>query len=193
MVSRGAAWTTGAGLRGFVRVTAVLTAAPGVGQTTTTVTLVGAVDIASCSSDRDKATANVLANVSGTVFTLGDNVYPDGTAAQFQNCYDPTWGVQKTRTKPSADNHDYQTPYAPGYFGYSGAKAGDPSEGYYTYSRGNWRILVLNSNCSEGAAAANSLLKVAGSSRPSPTTRPGAPWPTTTTRFSPLPGPLRPM
>jgi acid phosphatase type 7 len=57
--------------------------------------------------------------------------------------------VQKTRTKPSADNHDYQTPYAPGYFGYSGAKAGDPSEGYYTYSRGNWRILVLNSNCSE--------------------------------------------
>jgi hypothetical protein len=40
---------------------AVLTAAPGVGQTTTTVTLVGAGDIASCSSDRDKATANVLA------------------------------------------------------------------------------------------------------------------------------------
>jgi acid phosphatase type 7 len=58
--------------------------------------------------------------------------------------------VQKTRTKPSADNHDYHTPDAPGYFGYSGAKAGDPSEGYYTtYSRGNWRILVLNSNCSE--------------------------------------------
>jgi hypothetical protein len=49
---------------------AVLMAAPGVGQTTRTVTLVGAGDIASCSYDRDQATANILAGVSGTVFTL---------------------------------------------------------------------------------------------------------------------------
>ena len=27
-----------------------------------------------------------------TVFTLWDNAYPDGTAAQFRNCYDITWG-----------------------------------------------------------------------------------------------------
>ena len=55
-----------------------------------------------------------------------------------------------TRTKPSAGNHDYHTPDAPGYFGYFGARAGDPSKGYYTYRRGNWRILVLDSNWSEG-------------------------------------------
>src|SRR5919107_5028909 len=127
--------------------TAVLTAAPGVGQTT--VTLVGAGGIASCGSDRDSATANVLANVSGTVFTLGDNVYPTGTAAQFQNCYHPTWGAQKARTKPAAGNHDYYTPDASGYFGYFGARAGDATKGYYTYKRGSWRIIVLNSNCSE--------------------------------------------
>jgi acid phosphatase type 7 len=128
-------------------VTAVLTAAPGAGQTT--VTLVGAGDIASCSYDQDKSTANLLANVSGTVFTLGDNVYPDGTAAQFQNCYHPTWGAQKSRTKPSVGNHEYHTPDASGYFGYFGARAGNPSKGYYTYKRGSWRIIVLNSNCSE--------------------------------------------
>jgi acid phosphatase type 7 len=52
------------------------------GRTTTTVTLVGAGDIASCNYDRDEATAKVLANVSGTVFTLGDNVYPTGTATE---------------------------------------------------------------------------------------------------------------
>jgi acid phosphatase type 7 len=127
---------------------AMLAAAPGIGQTTA-VTLVGAGDIASCSSDRDKATADVLAQVSGTVFTLGDNVYPDGTASQFQNCYHPTWGEQKSRTKPSVGNHEYHTEKASGYFGYFGARAGNPSKGYYTYKRGSWRIIVLNSNCSE--------------------------------------------
>src|SRR5829696_1763939 len=112
--------------------TAVLTAVPVVGQTTTTVTLVGAGDIASCDYDRDTATANVLANVSGTVFTLGDNVYPTGTATQFQNCYHPTWGAHKTRTKPSTGNHDYYTENASAYFAYFGARAGDPTKGYYT-------------------------------------------------------------
>jgi acid phosphatase type 7 len=128
---------------------AVLTARPGVGQTTSTVTLVGAGDIASCSHDRDGATADVVAGVSGTVFTLGDNVYPTGTATQFRDCYEPTWGRFKARTKPSAGNHDYYTPDASGYFGYFGARAGDPSKGYYTYKRGSGRIVVLNSNCSE--------------------------------------------
>lgn len=129
--------------------TAVLTAVPVVGQTTTTVTLVGAGDIASCSYDRDEATAQVVANVSGTVFTLGDNVYPTGTATQFRNCYHPSWGAHKTRTKPSAGNHDYYTQDASAYFAYFGARAGEPTKGYYTYKRGSWRIIVLNSNCSE--------------------------------------------
>ncbi len=127
---------------------AVLTAVPGIGQTTTA-TLVGAGDIASCSYNYDKATANVLAGVSGTVFTLGDNVYPDGTAAQFRNCYHPTWGAVKARTKPSVGNHDYHTPDASGYYNYFGATAGNPAKGYYTYKRGSWRVVVLNSNCSE--------------------------------------------
>jgi Calcineurin-like phosphoesterase len=48
--------------------------------------------------------------------------------------------------QPSVGNHEYHTPDATGYFG---AKAGNPSRGYYTYKRGSWRIIVLNSNCSE--------------------------------------------
>jgi acid phosphatase type 7 len=106
----------------------VLTAIPGAGQTTT-VTLVGAGDIASCSYSRDQATANVVANVAGTVYTLGDNVYPDGTAAQFSNCYHPTWGAHKSRTKPSVGNHEYHTQDASGYFNYFGGAAGSPNKG----------------------------------------------------------------
>ncbi|MBA3423629.1 MAG: hypothetical protein H0U04_03615, partial [Rubrobacter sp.] len=61
------------------------------------VTMVGAGDIAYCGGDRDKATANLLGNIRGTVFTLGDNVYHTGTRSEFKNCYDPTWGKYKQR------------------------------------------------------------------------------------------------
>jgi acid phosphatase type 7 len=127
-------------------VAAVLMAVPGVGQTAT-VTLVGAGDIASCNYTEDSATAKLLGNIPGTVFTLGDNAYPDGTAAQFRDCYDPTWGKYKSRTKPTAGNHDYFTIGAWPYFNYFGARAGTPGAGYYSYDRGAWHIVALNSNC----------------------------------------------
>ncbi|HUQ43240.1 MAG TPA: metallophosphoesterase [Candidatus Limnocylindria bacterium] len=111
--------------------------------------LVGAGDIASCSSSGDEATAAVLATVSGTVFTLGDNVYDNGTPTEYANCYGPSWGVAsiKSRTKPVAGNHEYNTLNATGYYGYFGAAAGDPTKGYYAYDHGSWRVYVLNSNC----------------------------------------------
>jgi acid phosphatase type 7 len=63
-------------------------------------TLVGAGDIASCSFDRDSVTTRLLAKVPGTVFTLGDNVYPDGTLGQFRECYHPTWGQRRPAPSP---------------------------------------------------------------------------------------------
>ncbi len=83
------------------------------------------------------------------MFTLGDNVYPNGTAKQFLECYDPSWGRHKARTRPAPGNHDYRTQGAAGYFGYFGGAAGDPRTGYYAYDLGTWRVLVLNSNCSQ--------------------------------------------
>src|SRR3712207_6065335 len=78
---------------------AVLTAVEGVGKPRT-VTLVGAGDIARCDSKADRKTARLLGRTPGTVFTLGDNAYPDGTRAQFRDCYDPTWGKYRKRTRP---------------------------------------------------------------------------------------------
>ena len=106
---------------------------------------VGAGDISNCSRTQDEETAKLLDNISGTVFTLGDNVYPDGTAAQFADCYGPTWGRHKSRTRPSPGNHDYHTSGASGYYNYFGASAGDPSKGYYSYNLGAWHIISLNS------------------------------------------------
>lgn len=108
---------------------------------------VGAGDIADCSDLNDEATAQLLDGISGTVFTLGDNAYDRGTATDFADCYDPTWGRHKARTRPSVGNHDYYTSGASGYFNYFGAAAGDPSQGYYSYDLGTWHMVVINSNC----------------------------------------------
>jgi hypothetical protein len=110
--------------------------------------LLAAGDISSCSNAGDEATARILDAQPGTVVTLGDNVYENGTAAEYANCFDPTWGRSKARMRPAPGNHEYNTPGASGYYGYFGDAAGDPSKGYYSYDLGAWHVVVLNSNCS---------------------------------------------
>ena len=120
---------------------------------------VGAGDIASCASSGDEATANLLNGISGTVYTLGDNVYDSGTSAEFANCYNPSWGRHKARTKPSVGNHEYLTAGASGYYNYFGAAAGEPSKGYYSYNLGAWHIIALNSMCENvGGCGASSTM-----------------------------------
>ena len=114
--------------------------------------MVGAGDVARCDSSADEATAKLLDGIPGTVFTVGDNVYPSGTASEFRDCYGPSWGRHKARTRPVPGNHEYETAGASGYFGYFGAAAGDPSKGYYSYDKGGWHVVALNSNCGEIAA-----------------------------------------
>lgn len=111
--------------------------------------LVGAGDIASClpADTGDSATARLLNSVRGTVFTLGDNAYGQGTVEQFRNCYGTTWGRHKARTRPAVGNHEYNTLGANPYFSYFGKRAGERGKGYYSYDRGSWHVVVLNSNC----------------------------------------------
>jgi hypothetical protein len=109
--------------------------------------LIAAGDIADCSGVGDSATAALVGVTAGTVVTLGDNVYGQGTARQFAACYGPTWGRFKARTKPSLGNHDYGIPGAGGYFNYFEAAAGPRGKGWYSYDAGGWHVVVLNSNC----------------------------------------------
>ena len=103
--------------------------------------------VPSTTSCHQGATADLLADADA-VLTLGDNQYPDGTLAQFQTGYDPTWGRYLAKTHPATGNHDYHVAGAAGYFDYFGARAGDPTKGYYSYSIGGWHLIALNSNCS---------------------------------------------
>ncbi len=111
--------------------------------------LVGAGDLADCARSQDELTADLVESIPGIVFTVGDHADPDGTPQQFEECYGPSWGRPsiKERTRPAAGDNDYDTADAAGYFGFFGAAAGDPGEGYYAYDAGTWRVYVLNSNC----------------------------------------------
>jgi acid phosphatase type 7 len=129
----------------------------------------GAGDIANCDNnahpqrrpnwfldDGSGGTARLLENIGGTIFTLGDNVYPDGIRARFLDCYDRTWGrpTLKGRTYPAIGNHDYGegAPHdGSPFFDYFGANAGPRGLGYHAYNVGAWRVYVLNSNFMFGA------------------------------------------
>ncbi|MBI3801158.1 MAG: metallophosphoesterase, partial [Deltaproteobacteria bacterium] len=116
--------------------------------------LVGAGDIAVCNTSGSAATAALLDQISGTVFTAGDNVYPNATAEEFRTCYGPTWGRHRARTRPSPGNHDYKSADARPYYAYFGEQAGEPGRGYYSYELGEWHIVALNSNLAADAETA---------------------------------------
>ncbi len=123
---------------------------------------VGAGDIADCARTQDEATGAVIGGIDGHVWTAGDNVYPDGTATQFANCYDPGWGgAIKARTRPIPGNHDWNTGNLDGYNSYFGSAATDGGGmSYYSYDipSSNWHVVNLDSECQyvTGGCAAGS-------------------------------------
>ena len=142
--------------RGTYSVTLIVTDAQGMrsdpGKTnaviadsiTTSAVLVGAGNIAQCSTSGDERTADLLDSIPGTVMTLGDHAYPTGSADNFTRCYEPSWGRHRARTFPSIGNHEYDPGTPQPYFDYFGKVAGDPTKGYYSYELGAWHIIVLN-------------------------------------------------
>lgn len=122
--------------------------------------VIAAGDISDCTSEGDSATAKLVADMEGTVLPLGDLAYEHASAKDFANCYDPTWGRFKDRTRPVPGNHDYEADGAEAYFDYFGDAAGDPGRGYYSYDLGKWHVIALNSNCEEVGGCAPSAPQV---------------------------------
>ena len=103
------------------------------------VPLVAAGDVGSCGSTGDEATARLLDRLPGTIALLGDSVYERGSADEFRRCF--SWARHKPRIRPAVGNHEYLTPGARGYFDYFRVRP------WYSYERGAWHVVALNSNC----------------------------------------------
>jgi hypothetical protein len=103
-------------------------------------------NIAQCGTTGDQATAALLDNLPGTIFTAGDNAFPQGSATDYATCYDPSWGRFKSRTWATMGNHEYDQGNANDAFAYFGSRAGPAGLGYYSVDVGAWHIIVLNDN-----------------------------------------------
>jgi acid phosphatase type 7 len=95
---------------------------------------------------------------------LGDLQYEKGESANFSAYYDAGLGRQQKFndgrsvfdvTIPAVGNHEYLTPGAAGYFGYFREKAGDPAKGYFSRDLGKWRVVSVNTNCSQAGGCAS--------------------------------------
>jgi hypothetical protein len=118
----------------------------GGGSSGVTVTILGAGDIGMCGRPEVAQTARLVAGLEGDVLLVGDLAYPQGTAANFRDCFNPFWGQFRPRWHPVPGNHEYESAGAVPYFAYFEDAAGTPGQGYYSFQAGDWLILMLNSN-----------------------------------------------
>lgn len=121
---------------------------PAFAQTSSSI-IAGAGDISTCSNSNNSHTAYILSVLKPSlVFTLGDNVYSNGSSSEYKNCYGPTWGAYKSITKPVPGNHEYNTSGASGYFQYFNVPK------YYAYNARAWRVYALNSEVDSSSTSA---------------------------------------
>src|SRR5688572_31606175 len=93
-------------------------------RTAETVTVIGVGDIGMCGRPQVGQVARLVSTLEGHLLLAGDIAYFQGTAAQFRDCFDPSWGQFRERWRAVPGNHEYESPGATGYFDYFGEAAG---------------------------------------------------------------------
>ncbi|MBI4886771.1 MAG: metallophosphoesterase [Acidobacteria bacterium] len=133
------------------------TRVPG-GQAGARAVLIGAGDLAQCGLEGVVQTGLLMDKLlrqesDPTLVTFGDNSNDNGSRQRYE-CFDRWWGRFRSSIWPSPGNHDYETdPASPYYYEYF-PHAGTPGRGYYSYDRGSWHIVVLNSELAEASRPA---------------------------------------
>jgi hypothetical protein len=129
------------------------------GAVSSAFTLVGAGEITTCASTASTATAGIIKGMLGDpnviVFTSGDNLADTLPGSTYQDCFAPKWGEFRDRTYYSIGNGDYMGGRGPdGVYGYLGDRTGPAHKGWFSFDRGSWHVVVLNSaDWEQGKAA----------------------------------------
>jgi 3',5'-cyclic AMP phosphodiesterase CpdA len=115
-----------------------------------TAVLIGAGDIGQCGTPAPAATGRLVRETAGDVFLAGDIAYPQGTAANLRDCFEPFWGHARDRWHAVPGNHDYESPGAAPYYEYFGLAGGVPGFGYHRFVLGEWLVIMVNSEIPAG-------------------------------------------
>jgi hypothetical protein len=112
--------------------------------------------VGTVSSCQQFETSNLLAGRElSAVLPLGDLQYDEnGSLGSYAGGYEPSWGRWRAASHPVIGNHEYDDGLGgQGYWDYwngIGAvdgQAGVRGQGWYSYDRGSWHLIALNSNC----------------------------------------------
>lgn len=118
---------------------------PAPGSSSVYVNVLG--DTGWCGSPAMGPIATLLARLDGDILMAGDLAYPNGTAEDYRNCFEPSFGRLKPRMRVSPGNHDYGASVtAQSYFDYFGDRGGPSRLGYFSFRAGEWTVFMLNSN-----------------------------------------------
>jgi acid phosphatase type 7 len=129
-------------------------------------------DIATSANGDTKTSNLVLALNPQQVYTLGDNVYPSGTAtpAPYIEKYGPTWGRFLAKTFPTVGNHDYYPKLTGGGYGGPGgyqtyfADSAGGGDLNYSHTFDEWLVVHLDSEGPTATALAHLEAQLASTS-----------------------------
>lgn len=100
-------------------------------------------DVGRCGAEDPAGVAAIAEQRPGQLVILGDTAYPDGTLEQLQKCFGVPFAALLDRIIPATGNHEYHTEGAADWKTYFGR-----SETYYSQMVGSWKIIVLDTECS---------------------------------------------
>ena len=145
-----------------------------------------------CPLGAQSATALLLDQIGGTVFTTGDNVYNGPTACEVHRVLRRRHGAGTSAARdrlPATTTTIRPGPAA--YFTYLGAAAGQAGLGLYSYDIATWHVISLNSHMPMSSGFEPVSPGSSRTSRADPVC--AAPLRTSTTRSSRRPRTARPL
>ena len=123
-------------------------------QPANTFTLLTTGEISTCNSDAGpRATAAIIDSITtgdanAFAVTTGNNLA--GTGGTFETCFDAKgWGQLKSKVNFALGNGDFDGRNAAAVYGYFGDRTGPASKGWFSFDKGNWHIVVLNTSDAE--------------------------------------------
>ena len=125
-----------------------------------TFTMVGAGEITTCQSTAGPLGTAALvkgildADTGAIAFTVGNNLASEVPGSTFEDCFDD-WAPFRPRMRVALGNGDYDGGRGPaGVYGFFGASTGPAGSGWFSFDKGNWHVVFLNtSNWEHGTAA----------------------------------------